>query len=145
MGTARSEIHVLDFATITREKLSGERYHIAEDDSFEYCFDSTPLHGFTNIGTGALFVRYKGGNKSPPGYDTKRGFVLPLTLDSVTEWSYTFEKLPPGILVVLVLPKGYTALDFTIRPLGVKSKDGSQLCFLFLEKPADLKFVLGGV
>jgi hypothetical protein len=127
MGDAPPQIHVLDFNTITRTKLRGNRYHIAEDDSFTYCFDSTPLEGFANLARGALFLQYLQDPSMPRRDPPKpKQFALsrPRSLENGTSsWSFTFDPKrykdesdnKRGILVVLVLPKGYTSPVFDFK------------------------------
>jgi hypothetical protein len=152
MGVADAEIHVLDFNQFTDKKLRGSRYRIAENNSFTYCFDSTPEgKSFTNLASGALFVQYQQTtSESWPLPEPKRfdNFSCDRSSQGGSRSKYRLfdskKETEKGMLVVLVFPAGDTSpvADFNITPRDVHSTTDSRICFLFIENPPDGHFEL---
>jgi hypothetical protein len=139
MGIADAEIHVLDFNKCTSTHLLGRRYRIAQDHEILYSFDSTPLRkGFVELANGALFVAYADFHETP-NYELNEKFHCDLDSTGGSRWEYQLTNSDAAMLLVLVLPAGYTApvANFNFTPRGVQSTTDSRIRFLFIEKPLD--------
>ena len=151
MGTAPPEMHVLDLTTFANTALVGVRETIAIDDTLTYTFDTIPDDArFAKLAGGALFGRFGSPRnrswREPPVPETFPDFSLPKTSSNWTEWEYHVdatekEERESRVLVVLLLPEGYSGTTFNIRHHGVKAV-GQRLAFLFIKKPPDGLFKL---
>jgi hypothetical protein len=148
MGIAPPEMHVLDFTEIKGRRLSGRRYRIVDAlQRLDYCFDSTPVGPHSDVGHGALFVKYKDGTDLLPPLPTiHEGFHCPVSEGDFSEWSFTLHNYPDrSILVVLVLPRDYTSPvnAFNIVPSSpAYNTNDSRMKFLFIHKPLHGHFLL---